>query len=268
MSIKDIEYYFNRAFLQSFSKKKFFCVFLLLSLCGIISLFCKVVSYKLGFFALSFLPVFLSLGFLLPLGTLLVRVYYNEIKGTDLTYRKLLCNSWDLVMASSYLSIAVISLYLVFLVLLAVFVLIQELPVIGEVIGAVFSFIPFLMVLLSVFLILLVFLVLFFVIPAISFATNKKLHVLKTSFLRIKESLFSNIITFIIGLLPMALVSFFLLVSMYASGFSNVISENILSLFIKWFFVMITCCFFLTPTVIFFFNFAAESYNFFNKKES
>ena len=64
----------------------------------------------------------------------------------------------------------------------------------------------------------------------------------------------------IIGLFPLLLIVGVLSLAAVVTQILYIESGGGLSIALKWFFMMLPFCGFLTPAVIFFFNFSAESY--------
>jgi hypothetical protein len=266
----DIEKSFNRAFFLSFSKKKGFFVFPILVLCGILIVFCRSIAYESsGWIAMSmiFLPIFLSSGILLALGVLLTRIYSHEVKNVQMNYRRILSSSWDVLVGSSYLSLPVIVVYLFLWIILGIFLLLKEIPHIGSFIGVILSFAPFLIILSSILLAVFILGLLFFVSPRIGFSSIKKRFKIPDFFSSMKKHLFSYLLYFFIAMIPIMFVVIVLTLAAVVTKVSYTTDNQTLSVALRWFFIMIPFCGFLTPAVIFFFNFAAESHNNITKQE-
>src|SRR3990167_8062826 len=155
MTYQEIEEIFNRAFWLSFSRAKFLLIFPVLLVCGVLTVFCRAISYNANAWvamSLSFLPVFLCTGILLAAGVLLIRMYYHEVKGLSYKFRKLFSQSLQLLIGVSYLSLPLILTYLFLWTMMGVFHLIKVIPGVGEVIGVLLSFAPFLLVFASLML--------------------------------------------------------------------------------------------------------------------
>jgi hypothetical protein len=263
MKFHELEEIFNRAWRFAFSKLKFFIVFTFLLACGVLIVFCKTLSFSSGpwvIMSLSFLPVFLCTGLLLACGVLLMRIYYHEIKGSVITFKKLILDSFEVFMSASYLSIPLALAYLFLWTLMGVFYLIKSLPMIGEGMGVLLSFGPFLIVLASLLLGLFSLLLLFFVTPHL--AMKKKVHlVLAEEILqRLTISPFKNLVLLIVALLPLLICVGFLTASAVLTGIGYVSAKATISISLQWFFIMIPFALLLTPFVVFFFNFSLESY--------
>ena len=135
MQWNDFEKSFNRAMLLSFSKRKLALTFPILVLCGILSVFCRAVSFESGEWvamSFAFLPILFSSGILLALGVLLVRMHHHEAKQLTLDFRKLIGGSIDLIIGTSYLSVLPIVAYLFLWTLLGLFFLLKAVPILGD----------------------------------------------------------------------------------------------------------------------------------------
>jgi hypothetical protein len=267
MNLSELEKSFNRALLLSFSKKKFLLAFPILGICGLIVVLCRTVTFNAsGWIVMSliFLSIFLSSSILLSLGILLIRVYYHEVRNLKASYLDIIKKSWDLILETSYLSIPILFAYLFLWIIFGVFILFKEIPYVGQTIGIILTFAPFLIILISIILCLFYLSMLFFVSPAIALKSEGKLNLLEI-LEKIPKHLLSNLIFLGFGLFPLILVVGILTLAAILTGISYFASSQRLSIAFQWFFVMIPFCAFVTPFVIFFFNFAAESYNFVKK---
>jgi len=265
----EIEKCFNRALSLCISKKKFFIVFPVLFLCGIFIVYCRAFASDASSWikmSLAFLPILLSSGILLSLGALLIRIYYHEVKRLKFHYTELLGKSWDLIIGTAYLAIPPVLVYLMVWILLGIFLLLQEIPGIGNAISILLSFWPFLLILSSLLLCLFNLALLFFVTPAVALKSQDKTHLAKEVFASIQNKLFSNILFLLMALLPIGFVVGVLSFAATLTHENYFAQEHPLSIGLYWFFIMIPFSAILTPGVIFFFNFAAESYNYLQKK--
>ena len=270
MTWSEVEGVFNRALSFSFSKKKLLFVFPILVVCGLLIVFCRALAIKAGdwvILSLTFLPVFLCSGVLLATGAFLSRVYYNEVKSLKVSYRGILKQSWELLIGVSYLSLPLILAYLLLWMLMGVFYLLKEIPAVGEFLGVILSFGPFLLVLGSLVLSFFNLFLLFFVSPTVAFKSGIRLKLAEDVFTRLKTNVFTNIVFFSIALLPLVFVVGILCVAAAMTGANFSIPEKTLSVALQWFFIMIPFCALLAPSVIFFFNFAVESYALMQNKQ-
>jgi hypothetical protein len=262
MNWADIERSFSRAVVHSFSRKKMLLTFPILVLCGILVVFCRAVAYDASAWiamSLAFLPILLSSGILLALGVLLIRIHIHEVKGLHLGFRRLISGSLDLIMGTSYLSIPPVMAYLLLWIALGFFFLLGEIPGIGSFFSVVLAFGPFLLIFGSLLLCLFNLGLLFFVAPAAAFQPSKRTSLAKRVLALFQGRLLSSIALFLLALVPIAFVSGLLSLSALLTNV-HIAPDRSLAVAIEWFFIMLPFAAVLTPAVIFFFNFAAESY--------
>jgi hypothetical protein len=261
--LKELEFIFNRALSLIFSRKKLLVVFTVLAFCGLLVVFCRGLAMNAGEWiamSLTFLPVFLCAGVLLAMGVVLIRIYHDEVKRKPIGYRKVLNNSWDTMISSSYLAVPLVLIYLLLWIVLGLFFLLKEIPLIGEYISVILAFGPFLLILGSLILCSLTLLLLFFVTPAIALNATDRLKVSQIVLKRVLSNIFTNIVLALVAILPLLFAVGLLIVAAVLTGFSYLASDNTLQIVLEWFFIMLPFVAALTPVVIFFFNFAAEAH--------
>ena len=173
MTPRDIQISFNRALKHTFNLQKFYIVFVVLALSGLLAVFFRGLATGANqwvILSLLFRASFLiCAGMLLSTGILLsIRVYHDEIKGKTFSYQTVLAKSWELVIGASYFSIPIILCYLLLWMFLGIFMMLRGIPGIGEFIGVILSFAPFLINFLMLVLTVLNFAMLFFVAPVLA----------------------------------------------------------------------------------------------------
>ncbi|NGX27028.1 MAG: hypothetical protein K940chlam6_00955 [Chlamydiae bacterium] len=263
MTWQQLEKIFNRAMKLTFSKRKFLLVFPVLALCGLLAVICRTISHGVSqwmVMSMAFLPVFLCAGLLLAVGIVLTRIYHHEVKGLELQYFKTIKGAKDLFMGIPYLAVPLIFAYLILWMFLGIFYLLRAIPHMGEFIGSVLSFGPFLLVLGSLALGFLSLLTLFYVTPAAALKSELRPQLAEEVFRSLKTNPFLSFVMPIIGLFPLLLIVGVLSLAAVVTQILYIESGGGLSIALKWFFMMLPFCGFLTPAVIFFFNFSAESY--------
>ena len=263
MTWKEVETIFNRALSFTFSRRKLIFTIPILLFCGLISVCFKALGAKANEWlsiSMTFMPLFFCASVLLAAGIILIRIYHNEVKGLPISYRKTLGISKHLMVEVAYLALPVILIYLALWTLLGIFYLFKEIPLIGEALGVILSFGPFLLVLGFFVLSFLSVGVLFFVTPAVSLKSSVQFEVLQGVFQRLRFNPFTNIALMFLGILPLVLVAALMAIAAIMTGKSFVSVEYSFAVNLGWFFIMIPFSTLLTPAVIFFFNFAAESH--------
>jgi hypothetical protein len=263
MKWNDLEKAFSRALLLSISRRKLALAFPVLVSLGILSVFCRAVAFESGEWvsmSFAFLPILFSSSILLALGVLLVRLHHHEVKSLALDFKTLIGGSMDVMIGTASLSALPILAYLFLWTVLGIFFLLKEVPVLGDFFSVVLSFGPFLLIFGSLLLCLLNLALLFFVAPIAAFQSLKKMPLGR----RVKEILVRKSLTAFV-LLTLALVPTFIVGGLLSFAAiltheSFLVAERSLSVALEWFFIMLPFSAILSPAVVFFFNFAAESY--------
>lgn len=269
MNLIDIQFIFNRALSMTFNRTKWLITFIVLALCGLFVVFCRGLASNANSWvalSLTFLPIFLCSGILLALGVILIRSYHDEIKRKEVNYGKILSQSWETMIGAAYFTVPVILLYLMLWMMLGIFILLRSIPVVGDFFAVILAFAPFLINLATLLLCVLVISMLFFVTPVIAFKGLNRSLVTQIMTRRFQADLFSNMTLFLIGILPIGLYIGILLISAFMTGSICSVCEDSLHTVLQWFFIMIPFAALISPAIIFFFNFAAESHVLIQKK--
>ena len=260
---QEIEQIFNRAFSLSFCKKKLFLVFSVLNLCGILVVLSHMVAVGSNYWlnnSLVFFPTFICAGIFMALGIPLIRIYHDEVKKKNFTYRSILLSSWSLMSKISVFVIPFLLAYLLLWIILGFFYLLKEIPGAGELVGVIFSFGPFLLILGSLVLSASAVFLLFFMTPMVSLKSVISLSLVEEFYSRLKKNLFIHFLLLGVGILPLIIVTGFLILAATLTGMTYAITQRTWAIGLEWFFIMIPFVAFLSPAVVFFFNFAAESF--------
>ena len=271
MKWQDFELTFNRALRFSFSRKKLLFTFPALVLCGLIAVIFRTLAIPAGTWALfsfAFIPLFLCAAVLLSLGIILVRLYHDEVKGLPSSLRKTVQGSSELIVNAVYFALPFILTYLVLWIFLGLFYLFKAIPIVGAFIKVVFSFGPFLIVLGSLSLGLLNILFLFFATPAIALKSSITPKIAEEALHLCRRSPFNSVALFLFGLLPLLCVVLLLILAVVLTDIFYLQKGSSLSTPFEWLFIMVPFSALLTPAVIFFFNFAAESFAWMQRRET
>lgn len=264
MTLQEIQRIFNRALFHSFVKFKWALATLILALCGIMIVFFRglalVADGKWMTMSLVFLPFFISSGILLAMGIYFIRIYHDEVKEKKVCYHTTLNKSWEIIMGASYFVVPIILAYLMLWMLLGIFTLLTEIPIIGDFFSVILVLGPFLINLGSLLLCVLSVVLLFFVTPIIALKGLNRSQVAEVLTRRFKNDLFSNLILGAIGLVPLLLVGGLLVWASVLTDHVYIRYEKPIYNIVQWFFMMIPFAVFLAPAAIFFFNFAAEAH--------
>lgn len=263
MNLNEVQFIFNRAASQTFVKKKLFLSFAILFLCGLLVVFFRGLAINAGQWmtmSLTFLPFFLCAGVLLSMGVVLTRIYHNEIKKKPVSYHEIVSNSFEVIVGVSYFSIPIILSYLLLWMLLGIFVLLKQIPGVGEIFSVILVFGPFLLNLVTLVLCVLNLAMLFFVTPIVALKGLNRIRVTEILVNRLKNDIFSNIFLTLIATFPLLVFIGLLMLAAFLTGTVCYSCENPLHNVLQWFFMMIPFTALLSPAVIFFFNFAAEAH--------
>lgn len=263
MHLTDLQRIFNRALLLTFSKKKLILVSIILALCGLLVVFFRGLGLHAGYWinlSLTFIPVFLCTGMLLSAGILLTRIYHDEVKHKEVKYSDVLANSWEVIIGASYFAIPIILSYLLLWMTLGIFILLKEIPGVGEFFLAILSFAPFLLNLSSLLLCVFALLVLYFITPLVALKGVNRMQLAQILTKRLKGDVFCNLLLGLVAIMP--LIFFITLLTLAAFLTESICDkcDNSLFAIVRWFFVMIPFAVMLSPAVIFFFNFATEAH--------
>ena len=263
MNFSDIQYIFNRALALTFSRKKLLFIFCILVLCGVMVIFFRALALQAGswmLMSLTFLPIFLCSGLLLSAGIILTRIYHDEVKKRACSFREVFAKTWEVAIGASYFSIPIILCYLLLWMLLGVFVLLTEIPIMGDFFGVILAFGPFLINLGSLTLCFLNIALLFLVTPIIALNSANRIRITQLVVHKLNGDLFSTALLALIALLPLLFIGGVLLLAAFLTGSLCYNCSNPVQTVLHWFFVMIPFTALLSPAVIFFFNFAAEAH--------
>lgn len=270
MTFKELELIFNRSIRFSFARKKFFLVTPILFVAGLLVIFCREMasgSSEWVVLSLSFLPIFLSAGLLIAMGVLLSRAYHNEVKGIYVSYKLILSQSWDLIIGISYLTFPLLIAYLVMWLAMGLFYLIREIPALGDFLSVVLVFAPFLILFGSIALSVFTVFLLFFCTPHIAFKSYDRFRLIEGLLVRFISSIFANVYLFILSLIPLGLSMVLLSATTTLTGYAFQTPIGSTAATFQQIFMLLPISMILTPGVIFFFNFALESYVFLEKKK-
>lgn len=263
MTLRDIQVSFNRAMKLTFSFHKILLVFIVLALCGVLAVFFRGLAESANpwmMLSLLFVPFFMCAGVLLSVGIVLIRIYHDEIKGKEVSYKNIAFQSWDLILGASYFSVPIILCYLLLWMLLGFFMMLRGIPGLGEFIGVILSFAPFVINFLMLVLTVLNFALLFFVAPILALKGMSRHLVAQIFVKRWSYDIFSNLFCAFLALVPLLFVLTILILAAIITGSMCVSCSNPYLTVMEWFFVMIPFTLILSPSVVFFFNFAAESH--------
>ncbi len=263
MIFNQIEKCFNKALKESFVKKKIYFTAPFILLCGLFFVFCHTVSLTCGPWMrlfLLFFPLFLSFGTLLMVGVVLIKAYVSEAKQKEHSFKKIVYQSYQMLLNISYLALPFIILYMCLWIVLGVFYLLKTIPFLGSILGPLLSFVPFLLLLVVILLALSCLFFLFFATPDATLKTGLKIELFKHTLLRLKKSFFADFLALCLGLIPVGVSLLLLLLSRHLVTSTFFSQGNEITYAFEALFVMIPLCVLMTPSVVFFFHFSAECF--------
>jgi hypothetical protein len=237
--------------------------FLILTVCGLFIVFFQglgIQSTPWVKLCLRFLPLFLSGMILMSLGVILIRAYYNEVKQREVNLKRILLSSWGAMVAPIGFIVPLLLSYLILWLILGIFVLLYEIPLMGAFFEIIFSFGPFVVQLASILLCTILLVGLFYVTPMIALKGMHGSVVYPHFFKRLHTDMFSHLFLLFIGIIPLLITLGILSFAVYLSGLFYSSTAHPMYSIVQNFFIMIPFSAVLTVPVVFFFNFSAESH--------
>ncbi len=270
MKLKDLAGMFNRSWEYAFSIRKFLFMFLMLVIVGLIFLFFQAIApYSTPWlqFAFRFAPFFVSAALLMMVGTFLIKTYLEEKEQgpTHITGARVIegslkssfFSSTKPFLIASYCSLALLGAFIGFWILLGLFILLKSIPYIGVFFGVILAFVPFLLNLSILLLLVAVLGTLFFFTPLLALKTRIEREDL---FARLRFDLFTHTVTLAMAFIPVWVVWLFvrkaalMTFEVYSAG------DNQLVMVLQAFFMLIPFAAAMAFPLIYFFNFALESF--------
>ena len=263
MNWSAFEHAFLSAWAQAFSSIQFILCFISLILCGLITVFCQTLAWGAGPWmkhGFLFLPLFLSFTILLILGVFLVKLYVSQDRGQASHLKKNVADSMKVARDTPYLSLLPLFIFLLLWTSLGFFFLLKEIPLIGPFFNLIFAAGPFLLIVAALILCISSLGLLFFAAPLLAHQSVKRFAWISLIVKWMKKKPLQSTLLFLVGMLPIVVVGGILsfALSMTHQHFSLTGSQ--VSSVLEWFFTMIPYCALLTPAILFFFHFSAESY--------
>ncbi|NGX34919.1 MAG: hypothetical protein K1060chlam1_01281 [Candidatus Anoxychlamydiales bacterium] len=269
MILKDLDKFFTRAFLFSFNKKKLFFTYPFIFLIGIIHIFFRSLVAGPGTWtnlSFIFLPIFISFAILFVLGVFLARIYFHDVKNLKCSYMEILKKSVDKISYTFYISILSIVAFVILWIIFGFLAAIKDIPHIGSFIGVFISIVAYILILFFIVLVILNLLFLFFLTPSISLKPKLKIKGFFEILKNLKKNIFVNFSLFLIAVITVFIPAFLLFISASLTKSYFAIRLDSIYLGLESFFIMLPVSILITPFVIFFFNFAIESFNILHKK--
>jgi hypothetical protein len=215
---------------------------------------------------LAFLPIFISASVFVALGVVLIRCYHDEIKKKSMNITKIISGSFSYLLAAGNFFLPIIAAYLVLWMLLGVFFVLQDIPVLGVFFSIVFAFGPFLLLLGAMLLSIFSAFMVFIVSPIAALQSISGYRLMQHAYTKLTMHPVMQVIVCVIGLIPVMVVSLLLWLSASLTAVMYTIPDSDIVMVLQWFFIMIPFAALLSPSVVFFFNMAAEAHILLRKK--
>lgn len=262
MEFRDIEKMCTRAAKYTYSKTKLAIASVAIVLCGLFVVFAMGASLAANQWitlSLAFLPIFICGGVLVQLGVILIRAFHDEVKNKVLSYPRIIKESLKQFAFSLSVFLPIVLIYLLLWILLGLFFLVSEIPIFGDFFSVVFAFGPFLLILGSIVLSVVSAFLVFAVSPHWAlkpFSTEMLTYSLQD----LSKQLFFKIVMFIVGLIPLGFTTLLLYIAAKLTTFLYIVEESHLQQVLQWFVIMVPFAVILSPAMVYFFNLAAETY--------
>ena len=264
MEIKNLKLAVTRAWVHSFGYKRLAFCLSTLALCIAVTLFFRVLGLggnRWVSFFLTLFPCFLSFIFLLGGGVFLIRLYHHEIKGVSFSFKQILWDSKERMVLSAAYGIPFALVYIFLAVVLGAFLLFHKIPLLGPLLNPLFTMTVFLVVLSLFFVLIAVAGILFFLPPLFALRSDvDKKAIFISCKEKFKRHLFSQLLFFISSCAISFCVFFLLMLAYIFTEALFFTSENLVLNTFSTIFVMVPFAVFLSPTLAFFFNLAAEAH--------
>lgn len=260
--LENCEKLFQNAW-RGFDKIRLMLVFFSLCFCGLFAVFFRVMGVQSNPWvklSLSFLPLFITTSMLFALGIVLSNIHFSKASGKKLGLMALVRQSLKPMASIVYLTLPLFFLYVVTWLILGVFFVLKEIPAVGELLGVLLSFGPFILIFASLVLAFLNVALLFFLTPRLAKNETMGWSLVQSVLKTLKSRLLVSIVFFLVAFLPLFFALSFLLGSALLTKASYFQSSTPLYIGMQWFFLMLPFNALLTPFVLFFFNFATECY--------
>ena len=269
MEFHELQQMCRRAATYTCSQTKLTLSAVTLAACGLMVVMAMGLSLKANdWFSLSlaFMPLFVIASVLTTLGVVLIQGYRDEVKYENASYRDLLLISWKHLIRASYFFLPLMLAYLFLWIILGLFFLLREIPAFGEFFGVILAFGPFLLLFGSLLLSVLAVFLSFVVSPVIALKKIEGFELVQYMQERLQTNVFARVCLFCLASVPLAATAFLLLIAAHLTTSLYTVSENHMQMVLQWFFIMIPFATILSPAVVFFYNLAAETHIYIQKK--
>lgn len=263
INFENLQTYFYRAFNHIFVVEKLLVAFFSLAACGLTYVFFKSAAMQNDLWAaigLEFIGALACVAWLLVCGVFLVRLYHNEIKGRESSYKEVLMESWHVF---GIALCCVVPLMLGFVILwfgLGAFLLIGQIPYIGQFLLVILAWAPFLIYFAMLLLIIIAVALLFVGGPALALKNANPYAIGEITLKRFLARPFYYVLMSLVAILPLVFISCLLTAAACTTLYLTAYDLSLVSYSILLIMIALPACLILAPFVVFFFNFATETY--------
>lgn len=263
MNLVDLANMFQRAFALTLCKKKLLLSSLAIAVSGLFGIFCMGLAFSANAWmslSLQFLPIFITGMALMGFGVILIRSYHDEVKHQEMEVTTLFLRSWDVIFSAASAFLLIVLSYLVLWLSLGLFFVLKELPFIGELFACFFVFIPFLLNLSAILLAFFSIYALFVMSPTLALKPIVPQNFLSLARFEFTSHVFLRLAFFVGALLPFAVSLILIAIAASITLQMVALTTGPLQVVVQWFFLLIPSALLLAPSLVFFFNMAAESH--------
>lgn len=225
---------------------------LLFAFFGTFSLFASSMMQK----SLFLIPAFISLGLLLSLGSLICKLYMDEISKPQREVVKTLDSIWIHLLSAPYFFIPFLALFALLWIGVGIFELLTWIPYLGPLLSSLFAFVPFVIHFSLYSLIALGVFGLFLFPPIMASTVNRSIF--SQAINHFQQNPYRNIVHFLIAIGPALLLGFLGYRALQLCSFCTGTEHPLLLLLQNISFTIPFALLFIIPT-IFFFQFGTES---------
>jgi hypothetical protein len=263
MDFAELQSMCQRAGKFCLSKTKLAVTSLVVVLCGLLVVFCHSFGIYSGAwidFSLTFLPLFVSGGLLMGLVVVLIRSYHDEVKEKDRDFKELFARSWHAALSSAYVFMPIVLVFLSIWAALGLFYLVREIPLVGDFFASILSSGPFLLHLAALLLGLFSVYVLFVVSPFFALKSFFEASLISQESRIYLADFFLRMVALFTGVFPLVISVILLTIAAKMTTHGYVASSNYLQMVVQWLMIMVPYAILLSPSIVFFFNMAAETH--------
>ena len=209
--------------------------------------------------SLFLIPGFITLGLLLSLGSLICKLYLEEVKRNKVHLIPTFKTIWVRLLGATYFSIPFLAAFAVLWITIGLFELFTLIPYIGPLLSSLFAFIPFVINIGLYLLVLGGVFALFLLSPLMATEVKMDKSLIKKVLGHLLKNPYKNSLNFLIAIIPILILGSLGYLAMQLCTFCSHDVHPLLMLLQNISFAIPFTALFLFPT-IFFFQYSIESY--------